>query len=405
MRKILGRINYAWKLVSLLLLTAAVFVYAMFQGGFVSWFLFYAFLPFAGYTLLLALYPISTFHVSRSISQEQFTAGQALHGEITIKRRVPFPLIYLIAEDCLPEGIRKKNPPGTAKKLLFPWFKRSMTFTYAIPSIPRGEHQFDRIRIKTGDFFGLFEKEVTFSQSKDFLVYPSIIQILYKSPVRRYEQGNTHSSQRLIKDTTMAAGIREYQPGDRVSWIDWKSTARRNTMMTKEFEQTRSHDVYLFMDRTNSHVFEQIVVFTASAANAVLKSGAHAGLVSFGKEIAFFPLQAGNNQLLQISSHLARADCDSDTPFSEVIERGIEEHEGKKALRMLITGEVSLELVRKLEQKESPLTSSLYLIKEKGAALANEEKVLLERLNKRGISASAVFEGNFESAFKGGRSS
>nr|MDH3162685.1 DUF58 domain-containing protein [Bacillus licheniformis] len=31
------------------------------------------------------------------------------------------------------------------------------------------------------------------------------------------------------KDSTLASGIREYQPGDRFAWVDWKTSARRMT--------------------------------------------------------------------------------------------------------------------------------------------------------------------------------
>ena len=29
----------------------------------------------------------------------------------------------------------------------------------------------------------------------------------------------------IVKDTTMATGVRDYQSGDRVTWIHWKSFA------------------------------------------------------------------------------------------------------------------------------------------------------------------------------------
>ena len=50
----------------------------------------------------------------------------------------------------------------------------------------------------------------------------------------------------------MVVGIREYQPGDRLSWINWKASAKRNGMVTKEFETGQSTDVLLVMDSTPS---------------------------------------------------------------------------------------------------------------------------------------------------------
>lgn len=75
MKKKLQWFVYGWKLIVLMLLTAAVFSYAMFQGGFVSWFLFYTFLPFVVYAGLLALYPLRSFQASRQMAKTQLLAG------------------------------------------------------------------------------------------------------------------------------------------------------------------------------------------------------------------------------------------------------------------------------------------------------------------------------------------
>ena len=65
----------------------------------------------------------------------------------------------------------------------------------------------------------------------------------------RYDQGAAVSRIQSIKDTSMATGIRSYQPGDRVSWIHWKSFARTQTLKTKEFEDRQSQDLFVLMDR------------------------------------------------------------------------------------------------------------------------------------------------------------
>ena len=46
MKKLWNPFKKVWKFVILLFLIILTFSYAMFQGGFVSWFLFYSFLPF-----------------------------------------------------------------------------------------------------------------------------------------------------------------------------------------------------------------------------------------------------------------------------------------------------------------------------------------------------------------------
>ena len=58
------------------------------------------------------------------------------------------------------------------------------------------------------------------------------------------------------------------------SWINWKASARRNEMITKEFEQRQSDEVFIIMDGEKNHHFEIIVSFTASLGRAILRKKA-----------------------------------------------------------------------------------------------------------------------------------
>ena len=76
MKKYFQKFKEVWKLIILLLLILITFSYAMFQGGFVSWFLFYSFLPFALYALGLALYSIKDIKAERVYTKQEFNAGE-----------------------------------------------------------------------------------------------------------------------------------------------------------------------------------------------------------------------------------------------------------------------------------------------------------------------------------------
>src|SRR5699024_1409855 len=93
----------------LLILAAALFAFAMFQGGFVSWFLFYSYLPIAAYQLLFIFYPIRTFRISRNMPVHRLQRGESANITIQISRKFPFPLSYSICEDILPESLRVRE--------------------------------------------------------------------------------------------------------------------------------------------------------------------------------------------------------------------------------------------------------------------------------------------------------
>ena len=48
--------------------------------------------------------------------------------------------------------------------------------------------------------------------------------------------------------TPQAAGVRDYAPGDALRRIHWPTSARRDRLMTKEFDQDPQADVWIFLD-------------------------------------------------------------------------------------------------------------------------------------------------------------
>src|SRR5690606_4814739 len=119
---------------------------------------------------------------------------------------------------------------------------------YEIEQMPRGEHVLQGVVIEVSDFFGWLRKTKMIAARDTILVFPKMIDLNYVPFDTQYDRGTLASLLNIVKDTTMATGVRGYQPGDRVTWIHWKSFARTQTLMTKEFEDRRSQEVLLLLD-------------------------------------------------------------------------------------------------------------------------------------------------------------
>ncbi len=380
-----------WKLVSFLLLVVITFVYAMFQGGFVSWFLFISFLPFALYAFMIMIYPLKDFEVSRSINQEKYRAGDRLVGTITLTRTAPVPLAYLLVEEVLPNNLLFCQQTKQAKRILFPWFKSTVTIQYALDRLPRGEHALTGIRMVTGDFLGLVEKERVIELDRHFLVYPNYVEMTYRQHESKFDQGSTSSRMKMVRDTSMTVGVREYQPGDRFSWIDWKATARRNDIMTKEFEQQQSHDVMLFLDRSQSSSFESAVSYSAALTKAILKYGSQVGLVSVGEDRSIFSLRSGEEQFAEIYYHLAKIQPNSKKDFSKVIEMEIGKFQPTVTF-LFLTGKLTKNTVQSLEKLSSRhLHLEVHLTKDEGVRVTKEELAYMDLLKRRTIFVKTVY--------------
>ncbi|KAA0560816.1 DUF58 domain-containing protein [Rossellomorea aquimaris] len=387
------------KFLLLLILVGISFSYAMFQGGFVSWFLFYSFLPFAFYAASVFLYPLSEFYVERSFESNEYKAGDELKVTITLSRKIPFPLFYMVLEDVVTDSVFHHSSFQKAKAMIHPGFRKRITLTYYIEELPRGEHVFSAVRLRSGDFFGIFEKEAVVDCTNKLLVYPAFVDVPYRPLENRYDQGMTTSNVKIQKDTTMATGIRDYQPGDRFSWIHWKTFARTNELMTKEFEERQSHDVLIVLDREDSPAFESMVTLSASMIRSILKKGAQVGLVSIGEDHVSFPIRGGEEHQSQLFYHLAKVRQDSPYALGKVLQ-GEGLNYSQSAAVLFVTSSVSKKMIMGVNQYAKRNSSVvIFLVKRTGEAYTAEEKSLKAYASSRGIRLKVCFEGDFSSVF------
>jgi uncharacterized protein (DUF58 family) len=399
MKKLWIPFKKVWKFVVLLFLILLTFSYAMFQGGFVSWFLFYSFLPFAVYCVGLSFYSLDELEVTREIPKTDFNAGESLKVTVNVKRNSIFPIFYLLIEDKLSDTLIHSHQKKKAKALVLPGFKKEFAYEYMIENLPRGEHIFDSFIVRIGDLLGLVEKEKAHYAESKVIAYPAYTELVYRPFETHFDQGMTASRERVQRDTTLAIGVRDYQPGDRFSWINWKASAKRNEIMTKEFEQRQSHDVFVVMDCSPDMHFEGVVSFTASLLRAVLKKGAQTGLLTISRERASFPIRGGEDQLHQLFYHLARIEAKSSSSFEKVLET-----EGMFVQQtvsfLLVTAQLTKPLIEKagfLGQRKGKIT--LFLIKGEKEAPTQSERSLIGLANARNVRVLMVHEGEFASAF------
>ncbi|WP_071396387.1 DUF58 domain-containing protein [Bacillus tuaregi] len=387
-------IKYVWKLFVLLMLMIIAFSYAMFQGGFVSWFLLYSFLPFFFYAIFLTFYSLEDFSIERSLTRWEYYANEALIVKITLKRDRAFPLLFIIIEDCLSEALGKAVQENKYKVILFPGFKKEWIYEYKISKLPRGEHHLQAVRIFTSDFLGLIEKEKRFELSEMILVHPAYEKLIFESGYN-YEQGIRSSNNVTPTEVSMVGGIREYQPGDRLSWINWKASAKREGMVTKEFEQLQSDDMVIVMDCIKDPHFEMIVSFTASLGQAVLQTGSHIGFLAIDNDRRVIPIQGGAvcRQLLFYS--LAKVKDDAPVAFDRVLSTDsfLLQH---KVSYVLVTAQLTSQLIEaasRLTARRCPV--SIFIIKDTGEAITAFEQATKLTAHKYGIKVTFVYKERF----------
>ncbi|WP_158221488.1 DUF58 domain-containing protein [Terribacillus sp. 7520-G] len=391
------KLRFAFKLVSIFLLAIILFCYSMFQGGFVSWFLFYAYVPILLYVLLVLAYPLDGWRVERSFSKYYVKSGGEVTVEITLSRGLPFPLVYLQIEDLFDKTLLKMSrPDGTLRAaesrqlkqhILFPGFRRHLRIQYVLDRLPRGEHSFHQIRLRTGDPFQLIEKEAVFDISQQLHVYPAEREMTVGNPNSVFEEGAAIAYAPRSKQTSVVSGIREYTPGDRFSWIDWKASARKQDMMTKEFEQEKSADVLVALDRRVGRqaedLFEYAVVIAFSVYRKLKKRNEQVGFMSLGHDAKWLPATMGSAQLQRVQHYLTTVSREVGRPHLHALAAELSKQPKGSTVYYVTTDLDSrdLPLLRKLRQTGYVLTV-LYICSH--AELGTKEKNLLQGVRQLG---------------------
>jgi len=375
------------KMMRLPLLLIASFVFAMFQGGFVSWFLFYSFLPFVLYPVLLFFYPLNKFQVSRVLNQRQYKAGNAIHVEVTIRRSNRFPLLFLIIEDTLPPGFMKQNEQSN--RFAFWLFQKKFTYTYTIPMAVRGEHHFHTIKLITGDWLGFYTKKHEYDCTDTILVYPKLKHLSYEQMDSLFEQG-IHSS--IIKKqevTSIVTGVRNYIPGDRMTAIHWKATARKNEMMTKEFEVHKSQNICVILDQSPSLLFEELVTFATSLLDAALWKGAGISFSGSHTSSEGTTIGKGEDGRQKIFYKLAKIkEVEESTPLLAVGARTYGD-----TVYMMITSQLNEQVLSSLSMLKGSGTVTLVLMTDSISDTVQEK--LVGEAEKRGIPCRVLASGSW----------
>ncbi len=386
------------RLILVLFILFGTFSFAMFQGGFVSWFIFYMSLPFILYSILLAFYPLQDVRAYREIHTAQVRKGGSFSATVTIYRKIPFPLLYTVLSEQTHSPSLNKKIGSQGSKMLVPGFHKSYSWTYTIDEMPRGEHVLEGIHLETADFFGWVKKIQLLPVQQTILVYPNTVELTYRPMESRYDHGSMAAPFTLVKDTTMTSGLRDYQPGDRVSWIHWKSYARTQTLRTKEFEDRQSQELFLLDDRKNTEKFELQVELVASILQSVVRANSSLAYLSVGRNRTYFPLIQTEEHLQRVMYHLAKVQSDLDKPVDQAIGRELQQMNTSSLL--YVTSHLSIEMIESIRRNAKNLSNCMCLVvANKGEFILEEDENVHQYARSKGFVVKRVNPENFATVF------
>ncbi|MBF0817616.1 DUF58 domain-containing protein [Microbacterium paludicola] len=185
---------------------------------------------------LLFLIGRTTYDVSLDLTRTRVVVGERAVGALTLANSgqraiLPSRVVLPVGPGRGVFGIRHLTPGEAVEEL------------FAIPTTRRAVLPVGPVSIVRGDPLGLFERVDSRDEPVDLYVHPRTVRFDGQSLgfVRDLE-GMT--SRELTRDDIAFHALSEYQPGDDLRHVHWRSTARTGTLMVRTYEQTRrSHFV------------------------------------------------------------------------------------------------------------------------------------------------------------------
>ncbi len=178
----------------------------------------------------------TAYDVDLDLTRTHVVVGERAIGGLTLVNGTSRPI--LPSRVVLPVGSGRgefdvpRLAPGAAHEELF-----------AIPTTARGVLAVGPVSVLRGDPLGLFERSSDRRQAVDLYVHPRTVPLEGLSLGRLRDLEGLPSTQ-LAPDDVSFHALREYQPGDDLRHVHWKSTARVGNLMMRQYEETRrSHFV------------------------------------------------------------------------------------------------------------------------------------------------------------------
>ena len=254
-----------------------------------SWFLFLILIVFLILDTLLLFLNKKGIEASR-IMAEKLSNGDENAITISIKNYYFFPVFAQIIDEIPFQfqirdfKIDRKIKPTSQDEI-----------SYFLQPTERGTFSFGKLNIYVRSPFSLVSRRYIFDKNHSVPVYPSYIQLRKYDLMAFSNQLFQYGLKKIrrIGHTMEFEQIKEYIPGDDIRTLNWKATAKKNSLMVNQFQDEKSQSVYMVIDKgrlmkmpfNKMSLLDYAINATLVLANVILKKHDKAGMFTFSKKV------------------------------------------------------------------------------------------------------------------------
>lgn len=356
------------------------------------WYLFYVLMAFLLIDILL-LFMVNGKIIGTRKMPEKLSNGDENEVIIYLTNKYSFSITAKVIDE-IPYQFQKRDfqiirNVGALNKDSFKYFLRPTE---------RGEYYFGKLNIYVSSPIKLISRRFSFDENKMVPTYPSYIQ-LRKYDLMAFSNNLFQYGLKKIRrigHTMEFEQIKEYVQGDDIRTINWKATAKKNELMVNQYQDEKSQNVYMVIDKgrvmkmpfNGLSLLDYAINATLVLSNVILKKHDKAGMFTFSKKVENrIVAEKRLSQMQQIMENLYNIKTDFfESDFSRLYV-DIKKHVNHRSLIMLYTNFETLDsLHRQLPYLKGIAKSHLLVV----VFFNNTE--LDELINKKAVTVQDIYD-------------
>ena len=270
----------------ILLFIVAYFFPALYHA---VWYAIYVLIAFVCIDILLLFGSNKKVIGIRNMS-EKLSNGDENEIHIALNNQFTFP-VYLKIIDEIPFQFQQRN--FEVKRKIKALAKDD--YRYFLRPTERGEYFFGNLNIYATSPLRLISRRFTYDNNQMVPTYPSYMQ-LRKYDLMAFSNNLFQYGLKKIRrigHTMEFEQIKEYVQGDDLRTINWKATAKKNQLMVNQYQDEKSQNVYMVIDKgrvmkmpfNGLSLLDYAINATLVLSNVILKKQDKAGMFAFSKKV------------------------------------------------------------------------------------------------------------------------
>jgi uncharacterized protein (DUF58 family) len=247
------------------------------------------------------------------------------------------------------------HSPRREMDVVLPSNRTGLKINWPVCAQKRGEYLLSKCAFRFPSRLGLWSRQGSFPASTLIRVYPDLLHEYRKVSalfLRRHGAGIL--VHRQVGQGRDCEKLRDYLPGDSMSDIHWRVTAKRSRLVTKEYQLERTQEVYVVIDASRlstrpsyptaagtgagEPLLERYISSALTLGDFARRQGDRFGLIAYSNRILRF-IRAGGGKLHYRTCRDALLDLHPETvtPDFEELASTILQNLRRRALLLLLT--------------------------------------------------------------------